>query len=309
MSGGGICLDCLRPDGAPSIEQLRDLGVSLVRMQARHDDQMWRYHNDCKNAGLETVVVLDSEAYASDIDEHALHVRPSYWVISNEMDAYLLDAESGSSWSMTPAEYSELWHESAGIILARQPEATLVVGGLVSGQTWWADNLKPLLDPEPWAWDIHPYGKDVELARTLLRIYGAVLGTDIMVLEWHKDADEIAAYQKMLWQEVDGSAYFAWHDVDELGLHDSDGNQKAEYHAYKETLKGKIPMGQMEVMETREDWRLGPRWENLAIEEWKRSDGNTMRRGHYTDGVAEEIVAADGRSLGVWQLPHVDSFR
>ena len=58
--------------------------------------------------------------------------------------------------------------------------------------------------------------------------------------------------------------------------------------------------GQMETQEQSAEWLLGPRWEGLAIEEWVRPDGNTMRRGHYEFGMAEEIVYPDGRSAGVW---------
>ena len=231
---GGVCLDALNPSGRPAPSELLALGCSLVRMQARFDEQMYRYHDDCRRAGFQTAVVLDRDAYPN-IEEHALTIAPTYWVIGNEMDAYLLPEPSPSSWSMTPDEYVILFTSTRRTILKRQPEALLIIGGLVSGQAWWLDECGDLGAA---GIDVHPYSKSASEAEQLIVEYESLYGLPIYVLEWHRDAPEISSYQRMLDVWTAGSAYFAWHDVDGLGLHDSDGNQKPEYHAFKAALEG-----------------------------------------------------------------------
>lgn len=179
--GYGVCLDALNAWGHPTPGALRMAGADGGRLVAFDDQQFPTYHNTLHNAGLTTAVVLARESCANNdyggwASFYAQQVTPTYWVLGNEPDAYILPEPSPSSWAMRPAEYAAFWATTASAILAHQPAARLIVGGLVSGQVWWAANLRPLLAPQPYGWDIHPYSKTAEEARSLLLAYQDVLG-------------------------------------------------------------------------------------------------------------------------------------
>ena len=167
---------------------------------------------------------------------YAERIQPTLWSLGNEPDVLLPDAVS--SWSMRPQEYARFWAQTAPAILARQPDAKLIVGGLVAGQPWWASGIKPLLDPLPWAWDAHPYGKDATEAAALLQAYKEATGGDRWcVLEWDRPAEEIGEYLAMLHQTTEYDAQFCWSDamVEPFGLIDIDGNP-GEYYSYQAAL-------------------------------------------------------------------------
>lgn len=176
----GICVDALNPAGCPTADELRAAGADGVRLVAFADYRFVGYANELDDAGLTVAVVIARESCADDdfggwASYYAERVWPTYWVLGNEMDAYLLPAESPSSWTMRPAEYGAFWRVTAGAIRARQASASLIVGGLVSGQPWWASGVKPLLVPAPDGWDIHPYGKDASETAALLHLYQEAL--------------------------------------------------------------------------------------------------------------------------------------
>lgn len=177
----GVCADALNAGGAPSPGEIRAAGADGVRLVALDDDRFFAYAEELLADGLKLAVVLARESfttadYAGMAAFYSERVWPTYVCLGNEPDAYLLPEPSPSSWSMRPAEYARFWHAAAWTWRSRQPETPLLVAGLVSGQPWWARGLKPLLDPAPDGWDVHPYSKDVDGARELLQAYQDALG-------------------------------------------------------------------------------------------------------------------------------------
>jgi hypothetical protein len=228
--------------GVPPLTRSRRPGADGIRLVAFDNPDFFAYAEKCLGWGLEVGVVLARESfpttdYAGFAAFYAERLVPTLWCVGNEMDSYLNQGPSDSSWSMRPAEYaSGLWHPVATTILDRQPEAKLVVGGLVSGQPWWASGLKPLLDPAPWGWDAHPYGKPAAEAEALLQLYKeATDGARWCVLEWDRPAAEIAEYLAMLRRTTVYDAQFCYSDsmVDGFGIVTADGTPKPEYYAYQ----------------------------------------------------------------------------
>lgn len=176
----GICVDALNPSGCPSADALFAAGADGVRMVAFSDDQFFTYCADLA-VSMRVIVVLARESFDTDDwagmgSYYAERCMPWAFCLGNESDAYLLAEPSPSSWKMRPAEYAHFWHEAAHGILGRQPAARLIVAGLVSGQPSYAYEVSTLLDPLPYGYDIHPYGKSAEETRELLRLYQEALG-------------------------------------------------------------------------------------------------------------------------------------
>jgi hypothetical protein len=256
----GICVDALNPAGCPSAEALIAAGADGARLVAFDEPRFFEYATALLDASLTVSVVIARESCADDdfggwASFYSSRIAPTYWVLGNEADAYLLaPAESPSSWSMTPPEYAAFWHAAAPPILANYPGAKLVVGGLVSGQPSYLDELLPLLNPPPYAIDIHPYGRDAASADDLFSLYRSVALPDararfgayaqllgargftrrLFCLEFNQPADQIAAYEQMLAEETGCAAWFCWSDgmVAPFGLIDAAGNEKPEYAAF-----------------------------------------------------------------------------
>lgn len=293
---GGLCLDALNEAGCPLPLDLEVLGVAGARIQARDDDRFFSYAGTLETAGIQLAIVFDTDSIPDDRLEHwgaAFAVaRPAstLFVLGNEMDAGHLTEKSDSSGIMSPEEYAAYWHHLAIGISSVNPEAKLIVGGLVSGQVWWAMNLQPHLDPVPDGWDVHAYGKGPIEARGLYNDYRRELGQDIYALEWWEGHHSIAGFVYMLDRSVKRWCRYCWSDgmwpEPPMGLIDVDGNQKPEYHAFKAALEGGPTMaGQLEGLDN-DDFVLGPVWpETPDI----KDIGNGVRlRGHHS-GVAMEI--------------------
>lgn len=278
-----ICCDALNIAGRPSPFDLWDAGTDGVRLVAFDNGAFIDYHGHLRASDLETAVVIARESCANDdfggwASFYAEHIAPTYWVLGNEMDAYLLEAESPSSWKMRPEEYAAFWHATAVPILQRQPDALLVVGGLVSGQPSYLEETFPLLDPRPYAVDVHPYGRDAASAEDLLwmyrslalpaaqarlRLYREVLATygmnerRLFVLEWNRPDHEISEYERMLQEETGQAAWFCWSDlmVSPFGLLDADDQQKPEYDAFQ-TANGGGPVADLhpEIKKTMQEF-------------------------------------------------------
>lgn len=237
-----LAVDALNSGGCPSPDEIAEAGASGIRLVAFDNPDFFAYAEKCLGWGLEVGVVLARESFPTDdfagfAAFYAERLTPTLWSCGNEMDAYLLGEASPSSWKLRPAEYAYgLWHPVAHTIRDRQPEAKVVVGGLVSGQPWWASGLKPLLDPAPWGWDAHPYGKPAAEAEALLQLYSeATDGDRWCVLEWDRPAAEIAEYLAMLRRTVVYDAQFCYSDsmVPGFGIVDENGEPKPEYWAYQ----------------------------------------------------------------------------
>lgn len=175
----GCCLDALNPAGAPDPAVLVEHGIDGGRLVAFRDPAFYAYHDTLSRSGLKTAVVLARETFGD--DDYAAVARelagwcsPTYWVLGNEGDAYRLPVPSPSSWSMTPPEYAGFWTVTATAILDVQPDAKLLIGGLVSGDPTYLGELLPL-DPAPYGADVHPYSKGPDDAQNLLDAYAEIL--------------------------------------------------------------------------------------------------------------------------------------
>jgi hypothetical protein len=188
-------------------------------------------------AGKDTALVLARESMGDNpadwgrlAKEYVRACRPTALILGNEMDAYLLPVPSPSSWSMQPQEYREFVQEVLKALEEVRPRPLMIGGGCVSGQPdWWVDvNPRGLgLD----GIDVHPYGKDPEDTRTLMRLYKRYR-LPLYIYEWNRPWGEIQAYSSMLAQEqIRAGCFFCWSDgmVPDHGLLDADGNPKEEH--------------------------------------------------------------------------------
>lgn len=243
----GVVLDALNARGRPTPRRLANLGVSGARLVAFDDPRVYSYVAELVQCRFGVAVVLARESfstddYASESADYAAKVIPALWILGNEEDAGLLDAESPSSWSMEPDEYAEFFRRAANGILAVQPLAKLVLGGFVAGQPQsLADYLaaiRRVYGGPIEGYDVHPYTKDAITARALLRSYkeNAEPGMKAFVMEWNRPAREVPAYVRMLNAHTAGWCWFAW-DYAEFGLFTPSGGQRTAYGALKKALR------------------------------------------------------------------------
>jgi hypothetical protein len=223
------------------------------------------------------------------------------------MDAWALGADSPASWTMTPAEYAELWGICEETITGRLFGAKLIIGGLVSGQ--------PSLAPEyvravkrigghPSAIDVHPYARDAESAAGLLFAYHALLAMPYVVLEWHRDGPEIPGFVRMMERRgIEYAAYFSWAPFDIPALLDEQGNRTERYHRYVQALreapapKEVSTMGKLEEVRAAggRGWVIGNPWkepheaEPSPPVELQATDGRIVRLASFDYGVGVEM--------------------
>ncbi|MEA2640397.1 MAG: hypothetical protein QOF51_1791 [Chloroflexota bacterium] len=240
----GVCLDALNPAGCPDPAAYP---FGWARLVAFDDPRFYAYAAQLDRAGVRLAYVLARESFgagessspAGETDyaavTHQIALRapwPALWVVGNEMDA---PPGSAASWSMDVTEYGALWHACAGAIRRIGPLATVVVGGMVSGQVDAARRYVAAARATgiaPSGVDVHPYGGTATgTAAFLLTIHEATQ-TACYVLEWIRPPDEIAAFVGMLMTVgVPLATWFCWSDamVDGFGLRDAAGAAKPEH--------------------------------------------------------------------------------
>lgn len=226
----GVNVDPL--NSAPDASALCALGVNAVRLVARPDPRVATCAAACQAAGLRVLMVLAKESYAGGDDDYYLGtMNPDMVQIGNEPD------QAGpSSWSMSQNDYLALWNRVAPAWKARGK--TVITAGMASGQSSWLAPIWGSLSPMPSTIGVHPYGKDANAASNLLYSYKQTYMVPVLVSEWNRPADQIAAYMRMLSSETDGGCWFCYSDamVSPMGLVDVNGNAKAEYNAIKEAI-------------------------------------------------------------------------
>lgn len=153
----GTSIDINNP---PSPRDLKEIGFSAVRFVATTNlshiqtAQYYIRHN------LDISLVLTTEAldpnrpqtWYNNVKQLIKLWRPSYLIVGNEPDGS--PTEEAASWIMTPHQFQTLLNivQSARV----EPYPEFVVGGLVSGQPTYLDQL---IIPHYNAIDIHPYAK------------------------------------------------------------------------------------------------------------------------------------------------------
>jgi hypothetical protein len=218
-------------DGSASASLVRSLGATWVRLVALPDVDLTPALRAYRALGIRVLLVLARESggdYAAYRDRYAGLVDAIE--VGNEPDL-----DSPSSWTMTPAELGALGRAARAI----WPAATLVLGGLASGQPSWLDGVDL-----GWcdAVAVHPYLKDSSLGNDvpdvgeLLDGYRAY-GKPLVISEWgwwgddeERGADEVRDMAR--WAASTGDVelfcYFCLGDwmVPPFGLYRADGSAK-----------------------------------------------------------------------------------
>lgn len=244
----GVCVDAL--NNPPSIRRLRTLGADGVRLVAFDAPAFYTYARALRWHAFDVAVVLARESFSTDdygaeVADYARQVDASCWIIGNEQDAGMLNAESPSSWSMNPDWYADFFRRVAFGILSTQPTATIILGGFVAGQpdalSDYLAAIRRVYSGPIHGYDVHPYGKNANETALLLAAYQELAETRMRpyVLEWNRPTREIGEYATMLGENALGSAWFCAGDwmVAPMGLWSRGGKPKAAYHAYREALK------------------------------------------------------------------------
>jgi hypothetical protein len=158
-----------------------------VRLVMRSGGQCEQYAKTCKDAGLFVLGVLANESGGYMI------ANADLYQIGNEPDG-----APPSSWVMSPQEYVDLWNLYHGTY----PNLPMIAAGLSSGDPSWWDKVAPQLDGCKGV-AVHPYGKTLGEAKTLLAAYRAVRPSmGLYVSEWNRPAAEIPGYDWWLRQNT-----------------------------------------------------------------------------------------------------------
>jgi hypothetical protein len=160
-------------DGGIPAEDLGDLGVACVRLVARHDVNNFEYFNALGARGIRIWLVLARESFngfgpmradgqpapetlAAAMSEYAHRYQGQIatYEVGNEPDI-----DSGSSWTMSQADFERLLFRARDRFGSDQ---NLVAGGLASGNPDWLGDLDaPGRRGLDWVNGIaiHPYGR------------------------------------------------------------------------------------------------------------------------------------------------------
>lgn len=238
-------------EGTITPDWLVKSGCTWLRIVATPEVDLTTYLENCRKAGLRTLLVLARE---SGDDYQGIATRYGHLVnavqIGNEPDL-----ESASSWTMTPRELA-----SRGRAVKRAfPHIPVVAGGLASGQPGWIEGadlswadaiaVHPYLKDAPSSSDI----EDLEDVTTLLDAYRHV-GKPILITEWgwwgneeSRAAEEVLEF--VAWAAsthlIEGFFYFCATDamVPPFGLLKADGKPKARYSSFTTAAKGQSSTG------------------------------------------------------------------
>jgi hypothetical protein len=186
-----VNVDPANPENAPDPQDVRAAGFGGVRLVGRPG--LEDYVEACHQADLFVLSVITEQSGG-----HLL-ANADLQQILNEPDV------EGTADSRTPAGYREYWR------LYRETfsDVPMIAAGLGSGQPgyWRAVGALPGCS----GFAVHPYGKSVEQARTLLRAYKSITPTlPLIVSEWNRPAAEVVPFAVMLRQEAVMSAWFCW---------------------------------------------------------------------------------------------------
>lgn len=215
----GTSIDINNP---PSPRELKSIGFSAVRFVATNKlshvetSQYYVRHN------IDISLVLTTEAldpnnllsWYNDTKQLIKLWRPSYLIVGNEPDG--APTEEGASWIMTPQFFQTLLNivQSARV----EPYPEFVVGGLVSGQPTYLDNLTI---PHYNALDIHPYAKIDPYP--MLHEYASYLAKDqyLTVGEFNTEPSNLRFFLERMSQAGVYIAYWFHYSYGEFALTDA----------------------------------------------------------------------------------------
>lgn len=224
----GLNVDPLNSAACPDPVTLRSLGFAWARLVVRPGCES--YVRACVADGLQVLGVLTPESLPFRAGAEAYRSWPvSAWEIGNEMDG-----DGPASATQDPGTWRNFYY--AAMHGLGWPSVPILAGGFVSGQPDLAAAYLTVTGLTAFA--AHPYAKDAEAARELLREYRLRFpGLDLWVTEWNRPSEQIVPFARMLADEqVPVTCWFCWSDLQtwgtegiRLGLVDAQGQPKAEY--------------------------------------------------------------------------------
>lgn len=207
----GTSIDINHP---PTPYELDNCGFSMVRMVATHYKKHIRIAQRYILDNIDIALVLTPAALSTpdkwfaETQSLIKLWRPSYLIVGNEADG--APTEEGASWIQSPFDFQHLLDvvQSARV----EPYPEFVVGGLVSGQPTYLDNLTI---PHYNALDIHPYAKTPSAAYDMLQEYAVYLDPHLnqylTVGEFHTDPSNLWSFlNAMASADVYLAHWFHW---------------------------------------------------------------------------------------------------
>lgn len=249
----GTNVDPLNDLARPDPVTLRSMGFAWARLVVRPDCEA--YVRACYAAGLNVLGVLTPESLPFRAGAEQYRDWPlACWQIGNEMDSGGL-----ASSTMDPGTWRNFYY--ACLSGLGWPSVPILAGSFASGQPDLAASY--LVVDGITGYGVHPYAKDADAARVLLREYRARFpALDVWVTEWNRPAAEIAAFTRMLEEEqIPVACWFAWSDAQSLwtegirlGLADEHGNPKPELAALLQVLEEDNTMALPDVSQPMRDF-------------------------------------------------------
>lgn len=237
-------------DGSTDLNLVRKSGVTGIRLVLTQEYDLTFYYQQAQMLGLSVLGVLARESF---------HDQPREPILADYADRYSKylnlvqagnepDIDSSSSWTMTKQQYVELGVQTAK---AFSSEASIVSGGLASGQPDWLDGMDL-----SWAdaVGVHAYLKDApnpgdieDLTdiTTLVEQYKQRTNLPIFISEWGwwgeqepravEEVNDMAAWAAGT-QDIVGFAYFCFSDVmvPPFGLYNSENKPKPRYKVFRD---------------------------------------------------------------------------
>src|SRR5436853_4990653 len=199
----GLNVDPTYPEGTLSPAQLLKLGARGVRLVSGNNPALVRYVDALHQAGIRALAVIAQES------QGYLLPNADIYQIGNEPDV-----TSGSSWTMTPDQYVEMFR----IYRDTYPDFPMIAAGLASGNIDWWKQVGPRLKGCA-AVAVHPYAKTAIQAQIMLRWYKAVRpDLALWISEWWRPDNEVVSFARMLRQEADAAFWFCANDAMVSGM-------------------------------------------------------------------------------------------
>lgn len=222
----GVAVDCAnRP---PTWRSVRLAKLDAIRIEMRDLPEFYAYTSSLHRNVKQVWLVGPSTGPLEPILLHPT-VRPSLVIIGNEPDI-----EGDSSWTMTQAEYIQLYNTSATLIRHKWPDVELATAGMYRQAYAWA--VRPYLIPTPNYLNMHyPDGIDAfqEFSRNTPCIVGEWCWRNASQQQMHDWVIHFLNYYAYHW------FWFCWADymVPDMGLMNSKGEPTTAYHRLKNVLR------------------------------------------------------------------------
>ncbi len=270
----GVSVDPTNPNARPEPRQLSEMGIGMVRVVYRDDENTKNYIANLITAGITPVLVLNWEAndqawYDSreDIANYSERfknnvVLPAVQEYKNQAIYQIWNEPDGQTGTipLTASQYYTIL-ASAYEAIKGTTNAEVITAGLVSGDLNYIAQLTALSRNNLLPADgisYHPYLDDINGVRNGILTLANTTGLPVWITEFglgtpdqQKQADWIKAVFNLaqdpnLKQKLQSIMWYAWSDAmkNNFGLVDASGRPKKELIAFLEAIfGGKLPEG------------------------------------------------------------------